>query len=73
MHVTTTMVCTSGLMTVPALCHDMVDVPRAARGRRETETTVHFSDDLMFGVSLKWLMPETPYLVYHTTKAPHIT
>ena len=63
-------------MTVPALYHDVVDVPRAAGGGGgggEMETTVHFPDDLMFGVSLKWLVPETPYLVHHTTKAPHIT
>ena len=73
MHVTTTMVCTPGPMTIPALYHDVVDVPRAAGGREETETTVHFPDDLMFGVSLKRLVPETPYLVHHTTKAPHIT
>ena len=58
---------------LPALYHDVVDVPRAAGGRGETETTVNFTDHFTICVSLKWLVPETPYLVHHTTKAPHIT
>ena len=73
MHITTTMVCTPGLMTIPALYHDVVDVSRAAGGRGKTETTVHFPDDLMFGVSLERLVPDTPCLIHHTTKAPYIT
>jgi hypothetical protein len=58
---------------VPALYHGVVDVPRASGGRGEPESTVHLPDDLMFGVSLKRFVSETPYLVHHTTKAPHIT
>ena len=58
---------------LPALNHDMVDVSRAAWRRGEAETTVYLPNDLLFGVSLKGLVSKTPYLVHHTTKAPHIT
>ena len=61
------------MLTIPALYHDVVNVPRAAWRRGEAETTVYLPNDLLFGVSLKGLVSKTPYLIHHTTKAPHIT
>ena len=58
---------------IPALYHDVVDVPRAAWRRGEAETNIYLSDDLLFGIFLERFVPETPYLIHYTTKAPHIT
>ena len=61
------------ILTIPALNHDVVDIPRTAWRRGKAKTTVNFTDHFMIRASLKWLVSKTPYLIHRTTKAPHIT
>ena len=61
------------ILTIPALNHDVVDIPRTAWRRGKAKTTVNFTDHFTIRASLKRFVSETPYLIHHTTKAPHIT